>query len=361
MKVGLADLPLHWGKAPKWLFNRMVKLSREISEIIILEFGKEEFLKRISDPCFFQALGCVVGFDWHSSGITTTLTGALKEAKLEEYGIAVLGGKGKASRKVPKEIENLANNFSFSTKKIERLKYASKLVAKVDNSVLQDNFQLYHHCFIVSEDGEWVVVQQGMKADNRIARRYHWISKDLKYFVEEPHKAICCDLKQEKVLNLVAKKSRETRKCIVDLVNENPKNLMNYVAPKNSLVKYLKMPTKHFIDVKEYQLLLRLKEFQPKNFEELISFKGMGPKTLRALALISHLIFGTKLSFRDPVKFSFAHGGKDGTPYPVNRKVYDSSIKTLKEIIEDLKINKKGKLEMLRRLENRVRLGSSEV
>ncbi len=339
----------------------MTKLGRNITEIIVLEFGRDEFLRKISDPLWFQAFACVLGFDFHSSGCTSVTLGALKEAKLEEYGIAVLGGKGKASRKVPKEIENLANTFSFSTKKIERLKYASKLAAKVDNSVLQDNFQLYHHCFIVSEDGEWAVVQQGMRVENRLARRYHWISENLKSFVEEPHKAICCDLKQEKVLNLVAKKSRETRKCIVDLVNENPKNLMNYVAPKNSLVKYLKMPTKHFIDVKEYQLLLRLKEFQPKNFEELISFKGMGPKTLRALALISHLIFGTKLSFRDPVKFSFAHGGKDGTPYPVNRKVYDSSIKTLKEIIEDLKINKKGKLEMLRRLENRVRLGSSEV
>ena len=352
MKTGIADLPLHWGNVPKWLFNRMTKLGRNITEIIVLEFGRDEFLRKISDPLWFQAFACVLGFDFHSSGCTSVTLGALKEAKLEEYGIAVLGGKGKASRKVPKEIENLANTFSFSTKKIERLKYASKLAAKVDNSVLQDNFQLYHHCFIVSEDGEWAVVQQGMRVENRLARRYHWISENLKSFVEEPHKAICCDLKQEKVLNLVAKKSRETRKCMVDLVKENPRNLMSYVVPKNSLIKYLKMPTKHFIDVKDYQLLLRFKEFQPKNFEELIYFKGMGPKTIRALALISHLIFGTKLSFRDPVKFSFAHGGKDGTPYPVNRKVYDSSIKTLKEIVEDLKINKKEKLEMLRSLEN---------
>ena len=334
-KVGLADLPLHYGFCPKWLFGRMKKLSKEICEIILIEFGRKEFLRRISDPYFFQAFGCVVGWDWHSSGLTTTLTAALKEADLKEFGIGIAGGKGKVSRKTPQEIEKFSKTFNFSTQKIEDLKYASKLAAKVDNSVLQDNFQLYHHCFIFTEKGDWVVIQQGMNLKNRYARRYHWISEKVKSFVEEPHKAICCDFKQEKILNLVAKESKETRKCIVDLVKENPKKLMKYVFPKNSLVKYFKLPRKHFISLRDYKLLSNLKEFDPKNFEELVSFKGVGPKTLRALALISHLIFRTKLDFKDPVKFSFAHGGKDGTPYPIDRKTYDKSIKTLEEVMKN--------------------------
>ena len=349
MRVGLTDLPLHYGSCPPWLFKRMKVLAREISEIIILEKGRKEFLERISDPFFFQAFGNVLGFDWHSSGLTTTLTAALKEANLEEYGIWVFGGKGKVSKKVPTEIEKVKN---FGEKEKEKLKKTSKLVAKVDNSLIQDGFELYHHCFIVDKSKNWVVVQQGMNVQTQLARRYHWISFQVKDFFEEPHKAICCDVRQEKVLNLVAKESKETRKCMVDLVKDNPNHLLKYVAPKNSLIKYLKLPTKHLIDLKDYKKLLDLHEFQPKNFEELVSLK-VGPKTLRALALISHLIFGTKLSWKDPVKYSFAHGGKDGTPYPVDKKVYDRTIKTLKEIIEDLRLKKREKIEKLRILKDR--------
>jgi len=352
MRVGLTDLPLHYGSCPSWLFKRMKILTREICEIIILEKGRKEFLERISDPFFFQAFGNVLGFDWHSSGLTTTVTAALKEANLEEYGIWVFGGKGKISRKVPDEIEKVE---SFDDREKEKLKKISKLVAKVDNSLIQDGFNLYHHCFLVDEKKNWVVIQQGMNTQNQLARRYHWISFQVKDFFEEPHKAICCDLKQEKVLNLVAKESEETRKCMVDLVKDDPNNLLKYVAPKNSLVKYLKMPTKHFIDLNDYKKLMELYEFQPKNFEELVSLK-VGPKTLRALALISHLIFGSKLSWKDPVKYSFAHGGKDGTPYPVDKKLYDKTIRTLKEIIEDLKLKKREKIEKLKMLKEKVKI-----
>ncbi len=336
MKTGYADLPLHYGECPKWLFSRMKNLTRVISHAIIMEFGTEEFVKRISNPFFFQALACVVGFDWHSSGTTTTLCGALKEAKLEEIGIAVCGGKGKISRNTPEEIEKMCEIVGGDP---EKLIYASKISAKVDSTALQDGFDLYHHTFIFDERGNWCVVQQGMNTEIKYARRYHWLQP--KNFVIEPHAAICCDYKG-KSLNLVAKESKEAQKCIVDLAREG----------KN--VKRLAMQRKHWFDLRPYEKFLhnleKTYEEQPKTFEELLAIKGIGAKTIRALALISKIIYGCELSWRDPVKYSFAHGGKDGVPYPVDRKVYDESIRTLEEAINCAKLGKREKINALRKI-----------
>lgn len=345
MRVGAADLPLHYGSCPKWLFPKMVELSKGIAQIIVEEYGKEEFLKRISNPYFFQALGCLLGYDWHSSGLTTTTTAALKEALQQlDLGIVVLGGKGKASRKVPEEIESLADKFSFTTQKIERLKYTSRMVAKVDNAAVQDGYTLYHHAFFVTEDGKWAVVQQGMNASNRYARRYHWLSSKVVSFVNEPHAAIV-GKKEEQVLDLTSKENQEVQKASVDLVKENPSNLKKYFS--FGIWRYFKMPEQHTFSLDAYKKLMDLHEFNPSNFEELLALKGVGPKTVRALALLSKLVYGTEISWKDPVKYTFAHGGKDRIPYPVDKKVYDETIKNLREILEGTGIGK----DALKRLE----------
>ncbi len=352
MKTGVADVPLHYGHCPKWLFPRMVRLSKAISEIIIMEYGVDEFIQRLSNPFFFQSLGCVVGFDWHSSGLTTTLTGALKEAiEPERYGIAVLGGKGRASRNTINEIDELAETFPFSTSDIENLKKASRLSAKVDNTALQDGFQLYHHCFIVTEKAKWCVVQQGMDTESRYARRYHWISENVRSFVEEPQEAIVCDVRK-KSLNMVANESGDARKTSVDIIKDNPNHLRKYFS--NTLFDYLGMPKEHKIDVKNYEQLLKrfnmAYEQQPRNYEQLLGIKGMGPKTVRALALLGKLIFGAEPSWEDPVEFSWAHGGKDGFPYNVNRGMYDKSVDILNNAIQNAKIGNKEKMHAIKRL-----------
>ncbi len=353
MKTGYANLPLHGGHAPRWLFERMRKLSREIIRVVVDEFGRDEFLRRISNPFWFQGFSCAIGFDWHSSGTTTVTGGVLKESiKPEEFGIAVAGGKGKASRKTPQEIEKFGEILSLSTKKIEKLKYASKISAKVDNTALQDGYQLYHHIFIFTEEGKWTVVQQGMNPENKYARRYHWLSDNVKSFVEEPHSAICCDAKG-KVLNMVAFESEDARNASVDLIKDNPVHLKKYFSKQTTLLDYgFTMPRKHLIELKNFKPLMNAYEFQPKNYEELLMIKGMGPKTVRALALLSDLIYGTEPSWKDPVKYSFAHGGKDGTPYPVNRETMDSSIEILKTAIEEAKIGNREKLKAFKRLKD---------
>ena len=352
MRTGYANLPLHRGHAPRWLFEKMKELSSGIVQIIIDEFGRDEFLRRLSDPFWFQAFSCAIGFDWHSSGTTTVTCGVLKESIGEELGIAVVGGKGKASRKVPEEIESLGERLSLSTRKIEKLKYSSKMVAKVDNTALQDGYNLYHHAFIFTEDGKWCVIQQGLNQENKYARRYHWLSEKVKSFVKDPHAAICCDSKG-RTLNMVAKESEETRKASLDLVRDNPLKLKKYLTGQSTLLDYgFTMPRNHLIDLKNFQSLMDAYEFQPKNYEELLSIKGIGPKTIRALALLSDLIYGAKPSWKDPVKYSFAHGGKDGTPYPVDRNLMEKSIEILKVGIEEARIGNKEKLNALRRLKD---------
>ncbi|OYT58341.1 MAG: DUF763 domain-containing protein [Candidatus Aenigmatarchaeota archaeon] len=357
-RTGVANLPLHVGRAPRWLFERMVRLSKAISETIIYEYGQEELLRRMSDPFWFQALSCVIGFDWHSSGTTTTTCGALKIAlSPQEHGIAVLGGKGKTSRKTPQEIEKAGDIFSLSSKKINEIVYASKMSAKVDNSCVQDGYQLYHHTMLLSEKGNWAVVQQGM--NDRYARRYHWLSDSVNSFVEEPHTGICADHMEQSVLNMTSKQSKEARKASVDLVRGDVKKIKKFLTPSGQAMladfcKRLDMPAHHAVVLskRDYNVLKQAYEINPNNYEELVALHGIGPKRIRALALISSLIYGTEPSWRDPAKYSFAHGGKDGHPYPVDRDVYDSSIQTLRDAIKQAKLGQKDKISAIRRLES---------
>jgi len=340
MRKGTAYLPLHGGKCPPWLFKRMKNLCKVVSEIIIEEYGRNEFLKRISDPFFFQSFGCLVGFDWHSSGLTTTLCGALKEAlSVKEHGIGVCGGKGKVSRRTPEEIEKIGEKLGIPFWKIEKMKYASKMSAKVDNSLIQDGYHLYHHVFFFTKD-KWAVVQQGM-SENGWARRYHWLS-GIESFVIEPHQGIVGE-KENKVLDMTSRKSKECQKICVDVVKDGTNVLKKMVNEIRE--KVLFMPKRI-----NWNVLREAYEIQPRNYEELISIKGIGPGIIRALALVSELIYGEPPSWEDPVKFSFAHGGKDGVPYPVNKERMDRVIEILKKGIEEAKIGDKEKLRAIRRL-----------
>lgn len=366
-RTGVARLPLHYGKAPRWLVIRMRKLAKEIVTIIVDEYGTDDFLTRISDPFWFQALGCVLGYDWHSSGVTTVVTGVLKQAVVpEDHGIAVCGGKGKVSRQTPLEIGNIGERFDFSTDKIQNLQYASKMSAKVDNTAIQAGYQLYHHAFFLAEDGKWAVIQQGMCLQDRTARRYHWLSDNAKNFVVEPHDAIVGDVKRDIVLDMTAKESESCRKTSVDITKEKPKKIKRMImsirpAYQKSLQEW--MPKTSEPTWKEYPIdvlsmprninwkaLREVYEFKPHDYEELLSSKGIGPATIRGLALVAELIYGEKPSWKDPVKYSFAYGGKDGVPRPVNRGAMDESIRILKQAIQEAKIGNKERTRSLHRL-----------
>src|SRR3990170_403702 len=299
-RTGVANLPLHGGKAPSWLTGRMRKLAREIATIIIDEYGTDMFLTRLSDPYWFQAFGCVLGYDWHSSGVTTVVTGVLKQAlSPQEHGIAVCGGKGRTSRQTPDEITKKAEVFGFTDDHIQTLKYTSKITAKVDNTAIQAGYQLYHHAFIIAENRKWAVIQQGMSAEDRTARRYHWLSDTTADFVVEPHNAIVGDVKREKALNMTAKASDGARKVSVDIAKEptakvmrlfeatrplHQKSLQEWLpktesSPWQQSVEPLNMPRNI-----NWETMHRVYEFQPKNYEELLSVKGVGPATVRGLA-----------------------------------------------------------------------------
>ncbi|MEM5790596.1 MAG: DUF763 domain-containing protein [Candidatus Aenigmatarchaeota archaeon] len=364
-KVGIAELPLHYGKAPYWLIIRMRKLAEKIITLIIQEYCYDELLNRLANPFWFQALSCVLGYDWHSSGTTTVTTAVIKAIAKPELGFALAGGKGKFSLKTPEEIRKFSEIFNLSTQKTEELIYASRMAAKVDNSLIQADYPLYHHAFFFTEKGRWVVIQQGMCIEDQTARRYHWISDKVKSFVEEPHSAICCDLKKENVLDMTSKKSEEARKISVDLIKEGPRRIKNdFLSIKPIYQKSLKEFLNSKIQKEFKSLVLKMPrninwdavknayDFQPKNYEELIGIKGIGPSTIRGLALVSEIIYGAPPSWKDPVKFSFAYGGKDAVPRPVDRKAMDESIKFLDEVIKEAKLNKKEKLEVLKRLKS---------
>lgn len=357
-RTGTANLPLHGGKAPRWLFNRMVKLAGAITEVIVCEYSQDEFLRRISNPCWFQAFSCVLGFDWHSSGTTTTTCGALKVAlQPEDLGIFVAGGKGATSRKTPAEIEKAGGLFNLKTDVVEEMIYSSRMSAKVDNTCIQDSYQLYHHVFFLTEKGRWCVIQQGM--NDRYARRYHWLSEQVKDFVVEPHSAICCDRMEQETLDMTSGNSAEARKISVDLVNDGPEHLRGYfrkTGEQKSLQEFT-MPAHHpVLDVDigrgGMEVLQRAYELQPENYEELVSLRGMGPKKIRALALISDLVYGSEPSWRDPVKYSFTHGGKDGYPYFTDRKLMDESTTMLKDALNQARIGRKERLYAIKRLKD---------
>ncbi len=392
MKTGSVDLPLHPGKCPPWLFQRMKPLARELSTIIIENYGTAELLRRLSDPMFFQALGCALAFDWHSSGLTTTTCGAIKEALMGsqqsassfgsrvsglELGVVCCGGKGKTSKLAPVEIAKGADSLGLDA---ARLIKASRLAAKVDNSLVQDGYDLYHHSFLFDEKGNWTVIQQGMNGANKYARRYHWFSGGLvsrvsglgfsgsgsfgsddgsdsrvSSFVDSPPHEIV-GTKEPEVLNLVSKESADVRKVSLDLVRDNPARMRKYFDGQTTLFDTPSehvLPMRHNIrgcDLKEkdWKLLQEAYELQPEGYEELVSLKGMGKRKLRALALLAKLAHGSELDWKDPVKYSFSHGGKDGIPYPVDRGCYDHSIGFLKDVINEAKDGEKGRA--LRRL-----------
>ncbi len=352
MRKGIANLPLHYGKAPPWLFKRMVELSRSIVELMVIEHGRKTLLERLSDPFWFQAFGCVLGFDWHSSGLTTTVCGALKESLRgldRELGVFVVGGKGKSALRTPEELEKLGELTGLDT---ENLKDVSRLVAKVDNTLLQDGYQLYHHTFVFTEDGSWAVIQQGMNTEKRYARRYHWLGDGLKSFVEEPHSGISSQVIHERIeLNMTARESRDTRSSITELLRDK-KALLKELDK----IETLNLPSRHYIRREDLNLkrlkdtVKKVKEEDIKVFEDVLRQRGIGPKTIRALALISELVYGTKPSFRDPARYTFAHGGKDGHPFPVQRDIYDASIETLKRAISKAKVGEREKVEAIKKL-----------
>ena len=351
MRTGYAHLPLHGGKAPRYLFERMVPLSREIVAFIAAEFGREEVLKRLSDPYWFQAFGCVLGFDWHSSGLTTTVCGALKEGMKgidRELGLFVAGGKGATSRKTPSEITAACDGIGLEA---APLIHASRISAKVDNSAVQDGYQIYHHAFVFTARGEWCIVQQGMNDANAMARRYHWLSEGMHSYVDEPHAAVCCDATAP-VLNLVAHESAAVRDASASLAAQKPEVILEAMGH----LPTLEMPRRHEVvaaDINpEYlkKVLLKTYAAAPADFETLLGIEGVGAKTLRALALTSELVYGTKASFRDPARFSFAHGGKDGTPFPVDRATYDRTLDVLGRALNRAKIDRAEKVRAFRRL-----------
>jgi len=375
----------------------MIRLSYAISKVIIDAYGQREFLKRLSDPLWFQAFGCVLGFDWHSSGVTTVVTGVLKQSIKENvHSISIAGGKGKRSLDTKNEIPLLAEkNYNLSSSKIDELLYASKIAAKIDNAALQDGYSLYHHVIFFDEYGNWAIVQQGMNSSNKMARRYHWISDNLKSFVIEPHVGIISENRDPNTLNMTSIDSNENQKICVDLVNSNINNLQssvykvleitkknastkintldNWIVPQidntnnhaastmesqgeyksnnrvnmksNSLREHYEMPRRL-----DWNIFRKAYDIQPKNYEQLISIPGIGPSSVRALSLIGEIIFGTSASWQDPVKYNFAHGGKDGVPYPVARKIYDKSISYLYSAIEGAEIQREERIDTLKKL-----------
>ena len=350
-RTGTADLPLHNGKAPAWLFRRMAALAREVVVFMAEEFGTQEILRRLSDPHWFQAFACVLGFDWHSSGVTTTATGALKMAVRgmeHELGLYVAGGKGATSRRTPAEVTAACEHLGRDPDPLVR---ASKLAAKVDNTAVQSGHQLYHHSFVFTVDGRWCVVQQGMSAETRTARRFHWLGDSVRNPVEEPHAAVCDD-RRGVMINLVAGESGEARDAVVALAQEDPKKTIATLERAADLV----MPRRHelkLVDVSPRYLdriLLKTYERAPRDFEQLLGVEGLGPKTLRALALVAELVYGSRASTRDPARYAFAHGGKDGTPFPVDRGTYDRTIEVLSGALNNARIDRSERVKAFRRL-----------
>ena len=405
---GHADLPLHPGTVPRWLADRMMVLGTLITESLVENFGPEEVLVRLSDPLWFQSFGAVMGMDWHSSGITTSVMYALKRGlnpRAKELGIYVCGGRGKYSRMTPDELLEIAGREGLSGDELVR---NSKLVAKVDNNAVQDGFQLYQHNFILTRNGSWAVVQQGMNGAEKKARRYHWCSTNLRSFVEEPHTGVVGD-NRGKILNLTDSKANKARSSILEMSREEPERMLNEIsqigkqasqiilmqggeslplAPTSSVAtpssgghprnapelpqqqelfpelsiqteekgRSIVLPSHHEVckqdvDLKRLGGVLAIAyNNQPQDFESLLLTPGLGPRTLQSLALVSEVIYGTPSRFTDPARFSFAHGGKDGHPFPVPLKIYDESIRILRDSIEKSKLGYKDKSDCIRRL-----------
>lgn len=344
---GSADLPLHNGYVPKWLADRMAKLGLAVTESIITEYGRSVFLQKLSDPFWFQSLGAVMGMDWHSSGITTSVLAALKKSinpHSKDLGIYICGGKGNHSRNTPAELLSIGEQTGLDAKHLIR---CSKLSAKVDNTAVQDGFQLYLHSFVLSNEGKWTVVQQGMNDATGTARRYHWHSQSLASFVNEPHTAIC-GLNPGLILNMTDNNAAPARNSMMDITHQSPEKMMREFQ--------LIMPAHHEVrskdvDLKKLGTILWLaQEKQPKGFEDLLLLEGLGPRTLQSLALVSEVIHGTPSRFKDPARFAFAHGGKDGHPFPVPTRVYDETISVLQKAVHQAKLGNTDKRDAIKKL-----------
>ncbi len=347
-KIGFTDLPLHYGSVPAWLYERMSKLGRYIIEALISYYGRDEVLTRLSDPLWFQSFGCVMGMDWHSSGITTSVIGALKKGLKpiqNEIGLYICGGRGKYALNTPEEILSISEKKGLNG---DNLVLASRLSAKIDNTAIQDGFSLYLHSFILTDDGKWAVIQQGMNPETKTARRYHWLSPKIKRFDEEPHTGVVGE-NRGLILNLTHKDANKTKEAILNLSKERPDILL-------AEIKKIKMPDRHEVkkeDVNLKRLGAVLATAYNENVKDFCSFlliNGVGPRTIQSLVLVSEVIFGTPSRFNDPARYSFAHGGKDGHPFPVPLKVYDETINILKNAIDKAKLDNSEKIDALNRL-----------
>jgi uncharacterized protein len=370
-RAGSADLPLHGGHVPKWLADRMTRLGAVISQAIVHHYGRDELLRRLAHPFWFQSFGAVMGMDWHSSGITTSVIGALKRGLKpleQELGLHVCGGRGKHSRNTPQELVSIGDRVGFDG---AALATASRLVAKVDGAAIQDGFDLYLHGFIVASDGRWVVVQQGMNGGRRQARRYHWLSEGLKSFVDEPHSAIE-GVDQGVIVNLTDRRAEASRLGQLDLLSDlGPDKILDELAkidpkkleplPTQAMLPHLVMPAHHDVrasDIHARRLhgnLAAAAERAPKDFSELLLTPGVGARTVKALAMVAEVVHGAPCRFSDPARFSLAHGGKDRHPYPVPLKVYDETIRVLKSAVQKAKLGQDEELGAVRRLDEESR------
>ena len=369
-RSGSADLPLHGGRVPAWLGERMTKLGAIIAEAIVIEYGRDEFLRRMAHPFWFQSFGAVMGMDWHSSGITTSVIGALKRGlapRANSLGLHVCGGRGAHSKKTPGELIAIGERVGFDG---AALASASRLVAKVDSAAVQDGFDLYLHGFLVADDGKWVVVQQGMNGDARQARRSHWLSEGLTSFVDAPHAAIE-GRGRGVIVNLTDKRAEVSRRRQLDVLADlGPDRIAREVArresvpappPAEPMLPHLVMPAHH--DVRAEDIIVRrlhgnlaaAADRGPKDFAELLLTPGVGARTVRALAQVAEVVHGAPYRFSDPARFSLAHGGKDRHPYPVPLKVYDRTIDVMKRAVVKARLGAREELDAIRRLDDQAR------
>ncbi|WP_092496267.1 DUF763 domain-containing protein [Faunimonas pinastri] len=372
-RAGSADLPLHGGRVPAWLGQRMTRLGAVITQAIVHHYGRDEFLRRLAHPFWFQSFGAVMGMDWHSSGITTSVIRSLKRGLTPlsgELGIHVCGGRGRHSRETPAELAAISHRVGFDGTALAK---ASRLVAKVDSAAVQDGFDLYLHGFIVTDDGKWVVVQQGMNGDSRLARRYHWLSEDLKSFVDTPHAAID-GRNQGNIVNLTDRRAKASRLGQIDLLRDlGPDRIASEVAEMEGrtdpptpptdqfMLPHLIMPAHH--DVRPKDVIIRrlhgalaaAAEAGPTDFADLLLVPGVGARTVRSLAMVAEVVHGAPCRFDDPARFSLAHGGKDRHPYPVPTIVFDKTIEVLKSAVTQAKLGNDEKLDAIRRLDEQTR------
>jgi hypothetical protein len=371
-RTGSADLPLHYGKVPNWLASRMSRLGAVMAEAIVHHYGRAELLRRLANPFWFQSFGAVMGMDWHSSGITTSVIGALKRGLgplQRELGLHVCGGRGSHSRQTPHELIAIGDRVGFDG---GALAQTSRLVAKIDSAAVQDGFHLYLHGFIVTDDGHWVVVQQGMNGERKQARRYHWLSEGLESFIDAPHAAIAGP-PQGSIVNLTDCKAAPSRKCQLDLLQSlGPRRLCDEFAAlerhatrklnAQPTLPHLTMPEHHDVRSQDivaprlHAALAAAAERGPKDFQDLLLIPGVGARTVRALALVAEILHGAPCRFSDPARFSFAHGGKDRHPFPVPVRVFDETIRILKVAVQKAKLGREEELAALKRLDDQARL-----